>query len=75
MALVIRAAGRHPPPRLRYSTTLRSSALTLAVLCTGLVNANPAGAALRKAHRAPLELNAFGPTRPLSNKAWLVCGP
>ena len=27
---------------------------------------------MRKPHRAPLELNAFGPTRPLNETAWLV---
>ncbi len=27
---------------------------------------------MRKARRAPLELNAFGPTRPLTDTAWLV---
>jgi len=32
----------------------------------------PAHAALRKAHRQPLELNAFGPTQPLTETAWLV---
>ena len=31
-----------------------------------------AHAVLRKLHRAPLELNVFGPTQPLTETAWLV---
>lgn len=38
----------------------------------GLGVSAPAQAGQRKARRAPLELNAFGPTRPLTDTAWLV---
>ena len=71
LALAVRAGRRHSLPSLRYST-LRCSALTLAVLCAALAGEAPASAELRKAHRAPLELNVFGPTRPLSETAWLI---
>lgn len=37
-----------------------------------LVDASAAHASRRKPRRAPLELNAFGPTRPLTETAWLV---
>ena len=40
----------------------------LALLCV----AAPAHAALGKPHRAPLEPSFFGPTRPLTETAWLV---
>ena len=41
-------------------------------MLAGLCLASPAHAALRKAPRAPLQLNAFGPTQPLTETAWLV---
>jgi Bacterial protein of unknown function (DUF882) len=55
-----------PGPRLRLALSL--AAIALAGLCA----ATPAEAGLRKARRAPLELNAFGPTRPLTDTAWMV---
>jgi hypothetical protein len=41
-------------------------------LSAALCVAAPAAAALRKSHRAPLELNVFGPARPLTETAWLL---
>jgi len=45
-----------------------AAASSLAAVCTSL----PAHAALRRPHRAPLELSVFGPTQPLTVTAWLV---
>ena len=44
------------------------AALCAAVWCAPA----PSQAAQRKPRRAPLELNVFGPTRPLTETAWLV---
>jgi hypothetical protein len=44
----------------------------VALLATAVCVAGPAQATLRKAHRTPLELNVFGPTRPLTDTAWLL---
>jgi Peptidase M15 len=43
-----------------------------ALFAAALAVAGPARARLRKEHRTPLELNVFGPTRPLTDTAWLL---
>ncbi|HWZ93012.1 MAG TPA: D-Ala-D-Ala carboxypeptidase family metallohydrolase [Polyangiaceae bacterium] len=43
-----------------------------AALAATLSIAAPARALVRRAQRAPLDLNVFGPTRPLTETAWLV---
>ncbi|HEY3664703.1 MAG TPA: hypothetical protein VGL19_01840, partial [Polyangiaceae bacterium] len=52
----------------RRCIALSVAALLAAAVCV----AGPAQARLPKAHRAPLELNVFGPTRPLTDTAWLL---
>ena len=46
--------------------------LLAAALAAVACLATPAQAAVRRVHRAPLELSVFGPTRPLTETAWLV---
>ncbi len=41
-------------------------------MLAGLCGASPAHARIRQPKRAPLELNVFGPTRPLTETAWLL---
>ena len=64
---------RHPPVTLldRHCPRLVVP-LAAAVLLAAVSSSAPAHAALRKAPRQPLELNAFGPTQPLTETAWLV---
>jgi hypothetical protein len=72
-ALAIAHTTRHPPGTLldRHSPRL-VVALFTATLLAAVGTSAPAHAALRKAQRQPLELNAFGPTQPLTETAWLV---
>lgn len=50
----------------------RSFALSAVALALVALAAGSAEAGTRKPRRAPLELNAFGPARPLTETAWLV---
>ena len=71
--LAIVPATRHPPGTLLDCHRFRLvPALAAATLLAAVCSSAPAHAALRKTPRQPLELNAFGPTQPLTETAWLV---
>src|SRR5450432_4721503 len=61
----------HPSGTLRRlaSCLIRPRALILGAALAALLQAQ---ASAKVARRAPLELNVFGPTRPLTDTAWLV---
>lgn len=62
----------HPSATLLVSKRRRFAVSVTAALLVSASAVAPASAALRKPHRAPLELNPFGPTRPLNQTAWLA---
>ena len=61
----------HPSGTLRRASSYLSRSKAM-ILGAALSVAVPAQASARVARRAPLELSVFGPTRPLTDTAWLV---